>query len=158
MNDATKDIHPPTDVNASGIGCSDGLAVSRSLPDEVREIMCECARIQYGMLRDTGWCVTCYRERAVETTRCPECQAKYAAAQERRNRAAGHKPWKAGQRGRPPKSANPPEHAAEVLPACSVELEPAHADPTESGGRVRVATPADAAEYFRRRFSDPANQ
>lgn len=94
------------DVTAQGIGSGRLLAGKRPLPDEVKEIMCECARIQYGMIRDAGWCVTCYRERAVETTRCPECQAKYTAAQERRNRAAGRKPWQAGQRGRPPKGAN----------------------------------------------------
>ena len=76
----------------------------KDIPDEVKAIFREVNRIQYNMLVINGWCVSCYKEPAALGVRCESCQATYSKKQEERNRKKGIKPWKAGGRGRPPKS------------------------------------------------------
>lgn len=68
--------------------------------------MREVARYQYRELVKAGWCITCYRQPAGQTTRCEECRARHDELQEKRNRAAGNKPWRAGGRGRKPRAAH----------------------------------------------------
>lgn len=64
------------------------------LPEPVLEIMRDVARYQYRKLVEAGWCITCYRKPAGETTRCEDCRARHDELQEVRNRAAGNKPWR----------------------------------------------------------------
>ena len=76
----------------------------KDIPDEVKAIFREVNRIQYNMLVINGRCVSGNKEPAAAGVRCESCQATYSKKQEERNRKKGIKPWKAGGRGRPPKS------------------------------------------------------
>jgi len=85
------------------VGSDALLAAKAPWPEEVKIIIRECRRLEYEKIRTAGWCITCYRERAFETSRCVKCQEKHAVSKRNRNRLAGVKPWQAGKRGRPPK-------------------------------------------------------
>lgn len=73
------------------------------MPKEVLDIMREVAKYQYKRLKEAGWCVNCYRKKNNGTVRCDECAEIHARHQESINRKAGNKPWRAGEKGRPPK-------------------------------------------------------
>lgn len=105
--DTMTPVLPATPETASGAAVRVQRLVSRRpLPQEVKEIMGEANRLQYRLMVEAGWCVSCYRERACGTTRCATCNEIYARRAEARARKQGIKPWKAGGRGRKPKSAN----------------------------------------------------
>lgn len=96
---------PPTEGRYSALAVASGsasVAKKQPLPPEVLEIMRDVARYQYQKLVAAGWCVTCYRQPAGHTTRCEECRVRHDLLQEKRTRANGGKPWKAGGRGRKP--------------------------------------------------------
>lgn len=97
---------PTTEPQGSAGRSVKRLVGRRPLPPEVKEIMGEVSRLQYRLLVEAGWCVSCYRERAAGTTRCAECNEIASRRAEARARRAGIKPWKAGGRGRKPKSSN----------------------------------------------------
>jgi hypothetical protein len=51
--------------------------IKTPIPEEVRVILNKVARIEYRMLKDSGWCVQCNREKTVNgKIRCGTCQDK----------------------------------------------------------------------------------
>lgn len=102
----TPDIARDLRTTHDQAGSVQRLVSRRPLPTEVKEIMAEANRLQYRLMVEAGWCISCYRERASGTTRCAACNEIAGRRAEARARKQGIKPWKAGGRGRKPKSAN----------------------------------------------------
>lgn len=84
------------------------MSPSITIPDELKgKAPAELAlalgvsrQYAYSLIRkEAGLCIRCGTTAVAEGTRCPRC-AKAVRKQEQKR--TGHKPWKAGKRGRPP--------------------------------------------------------
>jgi hypothetical protein len=74
---------------------------TQQLPDDVKVIMSRVAKFQYNELRAAGWCVSCYRKKAMPLScRCQKCNRTHA---EKQREKTGGGIWREGGRGRPPK-------------------------------------------------------